>query len=133
MSQEQSPFILTFSGKLYQSEKVVARSLISFFIGKIQGIQRTLYQILWKTHSSISLKQIMLVQDLQALLVRHSFWSHDVSTAKCKLKISYMLGLGANYVTFLPSNVVLIRFMDEMDYVIDPLVRAVEEIRTSCK
>lgn len=63
----------------------------------------------------------------------HSFWSHDVSSAKCKLKISYMLGLGGSYVTFLPSNVILIRFMDEMDYDIDPLVHAVEEIRTSCK
>jgi hypothetical protein len=27
----------------------------------------------------------------------------------------------------------LIRFMDKMDYVINPLVHAVEEIKTSCK
>jgi CubicO group peptidase (beta-lactamase class C family) len=63
----------------------------------------------------------------------HSFWSHDVRNAKCKLKILYMLGHGGSYVTFLPSNAVLIRFMDKMDYYIDPLVLAVEEIRTSCK
>jgi len=63
----------------------------------------------------------------------HSFWSHDVVTEKCSVKISYMAGHGANYVAFLPSNVILIRFMDEMDRDFDPLVRAVEEIRTSCK
>jgi len=63
----------------------------------------------------------------------HSIWSHDVPNAKCKLKILYMLGHGGSYVTFLPSNVILIRFIDKMDYVINPLIHAVEEIRTSCK
>ena len=63
----------------------------------------------------------------------HSFWSQDVPNAKCKLKVSYMLGHGGNYVTFLPSNIILIRFSDKMDYYIDPLIHAVEEIRTSCK
>lgn len=63
----------------------------------------------------------------------HSFWSHNVITDKCLVKISYMAGHGANYVAFFPSNVILIRFMDEMDRDFDPLVLAVEEIRTSCK
>lgn len=63
----------------------------------------------------------------------HSFWSHNISSANCDLKVSYMLGHGGNYVTFLPSNVILIRFMDENDYYIDPLVHAVEEIKTSCR
>ncbi|MHC4639581.1 MAG: serine hydrolase domain-containing protein [Planctomycetota bacterium] len=63
----------------------------------------------------------------------HSFWSHNVITEKCSVKISYMAGHGANYVAFLPSNVILIRFMDEEDRDFDPLVLAVEEIRTSCK
>jgi CubicO group peptidase (beta-lactamase class C family) len=55
----------------------------------------------------------------------HSFWSHDVITEKCSVKISYMAGHGANYVAFFPSNVILIRFMDEMDRDFDPLVLAV--------
>jgi len=63
----------------------------------------------------------------------HSFWSHNISSANCDLKVSYMLGYGGNYVTFLPSNVIIIRFMDENDYYIDPLVHAVEKIKTSCK
>jgi len=63
----------------------------------------------------------------------HSFWSHYVPNEKCKLKIIYMLGQGGNYVTFLPSKVILIRFWDKMDYYIDPIVHAVEEIKTSCK
>ena len=63
----------------------------------------------------------------------HSFWSHYIPNDECKLKIIYMLGQGGNYVTLLPSKVILIRFWDKMDYYIDPLVLAVEEIRASCE
>ncbi len=63
----------------------------------------------------------------------HSFWSHDISTAKCMVKITFMLGAGGNFVTFLPSNVIIVRFMDEMVDDIDAHVNAVEQIRTSCE
>lgn len=63
---------------------------------------------------------------------RHSFWSKSISTSTCKVNASYMLGFGENYVIFLPSNVLIFRFLDEHDMDIDPLIQAVEGIRSSC-
>jgi hypothetical protein len=42
-------------------------------------------------------------------------------------------GLGANHVILLPSGVIAFRFMDEGDMNIDPLVRRVENLRSSCQ
>jgi hypothetical protein len=44
----------------------------------------------------------------------------------------YVQGLGANHVICLPSGVIVFRFMDEDDMNIDPLVRSVEKVRSSC-
>ena len=63
---------------------------------------------------------------------RHSFWSKAIKTGKCKTTATYMLGFGENYVVFLPSGAVLFRFYDEHDLNIDPLIKAVEGIRSSC-
>ena len=43
-----------------------------------------------------------------------------------------MLGWGANFVLFLPDDVIIIRFMDEYDFDIDDLVRSVEKRILSC-
>ena len=43
-----------------------------------------------------------------------------------------MLGYGGNYVLFLPSGAVVIRFMDEHDYDLSTLVQRVEALKSSC-
>jgi len=43
-----------------------------------------------------------------------------------------MLGFGENYIVFLPSDVILFRFLDEHDLNIDRLIRRIERLRSSC-
>jgi CubicO group peptidase (beta-lactamase class C family) len=64
---------------------------------------------------------------------RHSFWSAPIRTGACRVNAVYMQGLGANHVIFLPSGVIVFRFMDEDDMNIDSLVRSVENVRSSCQ
>ncbi len=65
--------------------------------------------------------------DERGVSYRHSFRSTSFRTSiRCPVEVSYMLGFGANHVLFLPSDVVVIRFMDEYDFEIDDLVRRVE-------
>lgn len=64
---------------------------------------------------------------------RHSFRSSSVRISPlCKVNVSYMLGYGANFVLFLPDDVVVIRFMDEYDFEMDDLVRRVENQFSFC-
>jgi CubicO group peptidase (beta-lactamase class C family) len=63
---------------------------------------------------------------------RHSFWSTDVQTDRCTVPVTYMQGHGGNHVVFLPSGAIVVRFMDEQDMDVAPLVRAVERVRSSC-
>lgn len=63
---------------------------------------------------------------------RHSFWSKQIRAGSCRVNAVFMQGLGANHVIFLPSGVIVFRFMDEDDMNIDPLVRRVEKVRSSC-
>ena len=64
---------------------------------------------------------------------RHSFWSMAVDAGPCDVDVVFMEGFGSNHVLFLPSGVIVFRFMDEFDRDFEPLVRAVEEIRPSCR
>jgi hypothetical protein len=63
---------------------------------------------------------------------RHSFWSKPIPAGSCSVNAVYMQGMGANHVIFLPSGLIVFRFMDEDDMNIDPLVRSVEKVRSSC-
>ena len=63
----------------------------------------------------------------------HSFWSDRIKTRNCRINASYMLGFGENYVVFLPSKAVILRFLDEHDLKIRKLVKRVENIKSSCQ
>jgi CubicO group peptidase (beta-lactamase class C family) len=71
--------------------------------------------------------------DFRGQNYRHSFWSKDLKSGKCTITATYMLGFGENYVVFLPSGAIIFRFLDEHDLNIDPLIRRVENIETSCQ
>lgn len=70
--------------------------------------------------------------DFRGSNYQHSFWSKQVKTSKCEIKATYMLGFGENYVVFLPSRAIIFRFLDEHDLNIDKLIKAVENIKSSC-
>jgi CubicO group peptidase (beta-lactamase class C family) len=71
--------------------------------------------------------------DERGVTYRHSFRSTSFRTSiRCEVKVSYMLGWGANHVLFLPDDVIIIRFMDEYDFDIDELVQSVEKLKPSC-
>jgi CubicO group peptidase (beta-lactamase class C family) len=70
--------------------------------------------------------------DDRGMRYRHSFWSTTVRTSECNVKVTYMLGYGGNYVLFLPSGAVVIRFMDEHEYDLSTLVQRVEALKSSC-
>jgi len=70
--------------------------------------------------------------DFRGSKYQHSFWSKSVKTPKCNVKVKYMLGYGENYVLFLPSDVIVFRFLDEYDLDFSDLVQSVEKIRSSC-
>ena len=53
---------------------------------------------------------------------RHSFWSKGIRTRKCKVDVVFMEGFGSNHILFLPSGVIVFRFMDEFDRDFGPLV-----------
>ena len=70
--------------------------------------------------------------DDRGMNYQHSFWSTTVGTSECEVEVVYMLGYGGNYVLFLPSGAIVIRFMDEHDYDLSGLVRDVEKLKSSC-
>jgi hypothetical protein len=71
--------------------------------------------------------------DFRGSHYQHSFWSKEINTGKCQVKATYMLGFGENYVVFLPSEVLLFRFLDEHDLNIDKLIKRVEKLKSSCQ
>ena len=71
--------------------------------------------------------------DFRGQNYQHAFWSKEINTGKCKVKATYMLGFGENYVVFLPGKAIIFRFLDEHDLNIDKLIRSVENIRPSCR
>lgn len=70
--------------------------------------------------------------DIRGMRYRHSFWSAIIGTPQCKVDVTYMLGYGENYVLFLPSDVIIFRFLDEYDLDFSGLVQGVEKLRSSC-
>jgi CubicO group peptidase (beta-lactamase class C family) len=70
--------------------------------------------------------------DARGMNYQHSFWSTTIRTRECDVEVVYMLGYGGNYVLFLPSGVIVVRFMDEHDYDLSDLVRGVEALKSSC-
>ena len=70
--------------------------------------------------------------DDRGMTYHHTFWSTNIKTDKCTINVNYMLGYGANDVLFLPSKVIIFRFMDEFDLDFSDLVQSVEKIRPSC-
>jgi len=71
--------------------------------------------------------------DFRGSNYQHAFWSKEIKTGECKIKATYMLGFGENYVVFLPSKVIIFRFLDEHDLEIDKLIMAVENLKSSCQ
>ena len=71
--------------------------------------------------------------DFRGSNYQHSFWSKEINTKKCKTTATFMLGFGENYVVFLPSKVIIFRFLDEHDLNIDKLIKGVENIKSSCQ
>lgn len=65
---------------------------------------------------------------------QHSFWLYSVtSTARaCSFKASTMQGFGGNFAILLPSGIAAIRLADNEQYDFAPMIRAAEEIRSSC-
>jgi len=70
--------------------------------------------------------------DYRGSRYRLGYWSTDVRTNDCRVDVTYMLGYGGNYVLFLPSNAVIIRFMDEYNLDFEDLVQSVERVKSSC-
>lgn len=70
--------------------------------------------------------------DFRGSNYQHAFWSKEIKTKDCKIKATYMLGFGENYVVFLPSKAIIFRFLDEHDLDIDQLIKAVEKLKSSC-
>jgi len=70
--------------------------------------------------------------DFRGTAYQHGFWSKPVKTKGCQTRATYMLGFGENYVVFLPSGAIIFRFLDEHDLDIGNLIKAVEEIASSC-
>jgi hypothetical protein len=71
--------------------------------------------------------------DIRGTNYQHSFWSKTISSQKCNVNVTYMLGYGGNYVFFLPSKIIAFRFMDEFDLDFSDLVQSLEKLRSSCK
>lgn len=70
--------------------------------------------------------------DIRGSNYQHAFWSKEIKTGRCKIKATYMLGFGENYVVFLPIKAIIFRFLDEHDMNIDKVIKAVERIKSSC-
>ncbi|GAB5555763.1 MAG: hypothetical protein Sapg2KO_53540 [Saprospiraceae bacterium] len=71
--------------------------------------------------------------DFRGSNYQHAFWSKEIKTKNCKIRATFMLGFGENYVVFLPSKAIIFRFLDEHDLNIDQLIKAVENLKSSCQ
>ncbi|NQZ10114.1 MAG: hypothetical protein HRT35_23440 [Algicola sp.] len=63
---------------------------------------------------------------------RHSFWYREYESITCSFDVHYMSGHGGNTVSFMPSGVITVRYMDQNNYNLSPMAAAAENIRSSC-
>ena len=89
-----------------------------------ERVQEVFGQTAWPGHSTNN--------DFRGSNYQHAFWSQEFKAGKCRTKGTYMLGFGENYIVFLPSGVIVFRFLDEHDLDIRKLIKAVEGIKSSC-
>lgn len=106
--------LLFANGGRYQGQQLLNRQRVREAFGATE----------WPGYSTYN--------DFRGAHYRHSFWSKPVETEKCTITATYMLGFGENYVIFLPSQTLIFRFLDEHDLNIDPLIKRVEQIKSSC-
>lgn len=64
---------------------------------------------------------------------RHSFWARRFRVSSCRVEVPYMEGFGTNHVFILPSGSVILRFMDEFDWDLKSIVRAVDRVDPMCE
>lgn len=107
--------LLFANGGRYDGQQILDEERVQEIFGKTQ----------WKGYSTNN--------DFRGSNYQHSFWSKEINTRKCKTKATYMLGFGENYVVFLPSKTIIFRFLDEHDLNIDKLIKAVEDLKSSCR
>jgi CubicO group peptidase (beta-lactamase class C family) len=62
----------------------------------------------------------------------HSLWWRPADLPGCTVHVPTMSGHGGNLVTMLPNGLVAIRFADDNDYDITPMIHATELYRSSC-
>lgn len=107
--------LLFANGGIYKGQQILNKERVQEIFGKTE----------WNGYSTN--------HDFRGSNYQHSFWSKEIKTRKCKIKATYMLGFGENYVVFLPSNVIIFRFLDEHDLNIDKLIKAVERLKSLCQ
>lgn len=107
--------LLFANGGSYDGQQILDEERVQEIFGKTQ----------WKGYGANN--------DFRGSNYQHSFWSKEINTRKCKTKATYMLGFGENYVVFLPSKAIIFRFLDEHDLNIDNLIKAVENLKSSCR
>lgn len=62
----------------------------------------------------------------------HSVWRRPANLPGCVVHVPTMSGHGGNLVMMLPNGLVAIRFADDNDYDVTPMVHATELYRSSC-
>ncbi len=64
---------------------------------------------------------------------RHSFWARRFRLPSCRLEVPYMEGFGTNHVFILPRGTIVLRFMDEFDWDMKSIIRAVDRVDPLCE
>ena len=113
---EAAKIALLFANKgSYKGQQILNRERVKEVFGETE----------WNGYSTNN--------DFRGENYQHAFWSKEIKTRKCKTTATYMLGFGENYVVFLPSEVIIFRFLDEHDLNIDKLIKRVEKLKSSCQ
>jgi len=107
--------LLFANGGSYQGQQLINKEKVKEVFGETE----------WKGYSTNN--------DFRGMNYQHSFWSKEIITRNCKTTATYMLGFGENYIVFLPSDLIIFRFLDEHDLKIDKLIKGVEKIKSSCQ
>ena len=63
----------------------------------------------------------------------HSVWWRPANLPGCVVHVPTMSGHGGNLVMMLPNGLVALRFADDNDYDITPMIHATELFRSSCR
>lgn len=112
---EAAKIALLFANKgSYKGQQILNRERVKEIFGETD----------WRGYSTNN--------DFRGSGYQHAFWSKTIRTGACSLNAVYMLGFGENYVVFLPSEVIIFRFLDEHDLNIDKLIKRVEKLKSSC-